>query len=97
MYLMNKSVTQLQCLMILYLIPISPFVKENLAFGKQVTVSERYNNYNFDPSLAVDGDVTTDLLKCSLTASGEKEAWLTVDLGDVKNIASITFLHGGCK
>ena len=83
--------------MILYLIPISHFVKENLAFGKRVTVSKRYNNYNFDPSLAVDGDVSTDLLKCSLTASGEKEAWLTVDLGEVKNIAAISLLHGGCK
>ena len=97
MYLMNKSVTRLQCLMILYLIPISHFVKENLAFGKPVNVSKRYNTKNFDPSLAVDSDVSTYLLKCSLTASGEKEAWFTVDLGEVKNIATISFLHGGCK
>ena len=77
--------------------PDSSSVTENLAFGKPVTVSKRYNTINFNPSLAVDGDVSTDLLKCSLTASGEKEAWLTVDLGEVKNIASITLLHGGCK
>ena len=68
-----------------------------MSFGKTVTVSKIYNNINFDPSLAVDGDVSTDLLKCSLTASGEKEAWLRVDLREVKNIASISFLHGGCK
>ena len=73
------------------------FFKENLAIDKPVTVSKRYNNKSFDPSHAVDGDVSTDLLKCSLTASGEKEAWLTVDLGEVKNIAAISFLHGGCK
>ena len=70
---------------------------ENMAFGKPETVSRRYNNECIHPRLAVDGDVSTDLLKCSLTASGEKEAWLTVDLGEVKNIASISFLHGGCK
>ena len=73
------------------------FDKENMAFRKEVTVSKRYNKTMFDPSLAVDGDVSTDLLKCSLTASREKEAWLSVDLGEVKNIASISFLHGGCK
>ena len=72
-------------------------VTENLALDKPVTVGKRYNNKHFDPGLAVDGDVSTDLLSCSLTASGEKEAWLTVDLGEVKNIASISFLHGGCK
>ena len=72
-------------------------ITENMAFGKPVTVSKRYNNEHFDPGLAVDGDVSTDLLKCSLTASGEKEAWLTVDLGERKNIASISFLNGGCK
>ena len=77
--------------------PVSSSVTENLAFGKSVKVSKRYNNVNFDPSLAVDGEVSTDLLKCSLTASGETEAWLTVDLGEVKNIASISFVHGGCK
>ena len=76
---------------------VSSSVTENLAFGKPVTVSKRYNNKDFNSSLAVDGDVSTDLLKCSLTASGEKEAWLTVDLGEVKNIASISLLHGGCK
>ena len=76
---------------------VSSSVTENLAFGKPVTVSKRYNNKDFDPSLAVDGDVSTDLLNCSLTASGAKEAWLTVDLGEVKNIAAISFLHGGCK
>ena len=48
------------------------FFKENLAIDKPVTVSKRYNNKSFDPSHAVDGDVSTDLLKCSLTASGEK-------------------------
>ena len=68
-----------------------------MAIGKPVTVSKRYNYKHFDPGLAVDGDVSTELLKCSLTASGEKDAWLTVDLGEVKNIASITLLHGGCK
>ena len=77
--------------------PVSSSVTENLAIGKTVTVSKRYNKKNFDPRLAVDGDVSTDLLKCSLTASGEKEAWLTADLGEVKNIAFISFLHGGCK
>ena len=77
--------------------PISSSITENMAFGKSVTVSKRYNDKHFDPSLAVDGDVSTDLLNCSLTASGEREAWLTVDLGEVKNIASISFLHGGCK
>ena len=77
--------------------PVSSSVTENLAFGKPVIVSKRYNIKDFDPSLAVDGDVSTDLLKCSLTASREKEAWLTVDLREVKNIASISFLHGGCK
>ena len=77
--------------------PMSSSVSDNLSFGKSVTVSKRYNDENFDPSLAVDGDVSTDLLKCSLTASGEKVAWLTVDLGEVKNIASISLLHGGCK
>ncbi|XP_078328908.1 uncharacterized protein LOC111115917 isoform X2 [Crassostrea virginica] len=68
---------------------------ENLALDKPVTVGKRYNIKHFDPGLAVDGDVSTDMLKCSLTASGEKEAWLTVDLGEVKNIASISFFHGG--
>ena len=77
--------------------PVLSSVTENLALDKPVTVGKRYNNKHFDPGLAVDGDVSTDLLKCSLTASGEKEAWLTVDLGEVKNIASISFLHGGCK
>ena len=77
--------------------PVSSSVTDNLAFGKSVTVSKRYNNRHFDPGLAVDGDVNTDLLKCSLTASGAKEAWLTVDLGEVRNIASMSFLHGGCK
>ena len=77
--------------------PVSSSVTENLAFGKPVIVSKRYNNINFDPSLAVDGNASTDLLSCSLTASGEKEAWLTVDLEEVKNIAAISFLHGGCK
>ena len=61
-----------------------------------MNVGKIYTYKHFDPSIAVDGDVSTDLLKCSLTASGEKEAWLTVDLGEVKNIASISFLHGGC-
>ena len=70
---------------------------EDLAFGKPVTVSKKYNKKDVDPSLAVDGDVSTDLLRCSLTGSGENEAWLTVDLEEVKNIASISFLHGGCK
>lgn len=73
------------------------FVSENLSLNKKVTVSQKYNNKDFDPSLAVDGDHSTDLLKCSLTASGQKETWLTVDLGDEKNIASILFIHGGCK
>ncbi|XP_065943691.1 uncharacterized protein [Magallana gigas] len=68
---------------------------ENLALNKTVTLSQRYNNKDFDPSLAVDGDHSTDLLKCSLTASGQKEAWLTVDLGGEKNIVSIFFVHGG--
>ena len=94
--LINKIKRKRQCLnKIVY--PVFSSVTENMAFGKPVTVSRRYNNESFDPSLAVDGDVSTDLLKCSLTASGEKEAWLTVDLGEVKNIASISFLHGGCK
>nr|XP_022309501.1 uncharacterized protein LOC111115154 isoform X2 [Crassostrea virginica] len=84
----------------IYVFIVSSFVTpslqyENLAFGKPVTVSKRYNTLNFDPNLAVDGDVSTDLLKCSLTASGERKAWLTVDLGEVKNIASISFIHGG--
>uniref|UniRef100_A0A8W8P4D4 SRCR domain-containing protein n=1 Tax=Magallana gigas TaxID=29159 RepID=A0A8W8P4D4_MAGGI len=70
--------------------------EENLALSGTVTVSQRYNNKDFDPSLAVDGDHSTDLLKCSLTASGQKEAWLTVDLGEERNIASISFIHGGC-
>lgn len=69
----------------------------NLALRKHVTVSSRYNATYFDPSLAVDGDVSTDLSMCTLTDSGQKEAWLTVDLGEVKNIASVSFLHGGCK
>lgn len=60
-------------------------------------MSKRYNNKDFDPSLTVDGDHGTDLLKCSLTASTQKEAWLTVDLGEKKNIASVSFIHGGCK
>ena len=77
--------------------PVFSSVTDNLAFGKPVTISKRYNDNHFDPSLAVDGEVSTDLLKCSLTASGEKEAWLRVDLTEVKNIASISFLHGGCK
>ena len=95
-YLINNIKRKCQCLnKIVY--PVFSYVTENLAFGKSVTVSKRYNYKHFDPSLAVDGDVSTDLLKCSLTASGEKEAWLTVDLGEVKNIASISFLHGGCK
>ena len=51
---------------------MSSSITENLAFGKSVTVSKRYNNKHFDPILAVDGDVSTNLLKCSLTASGEK-------------------------
>ncbi|XP_052696249.1 uncharacterized protein LOC128174859 [Crassostrea angulata] len=68
---------------------------EYLALGKTGTVSQRYNNKDFDPSLAVDGDHSTDLLKCSLTASGQKEAWLTVDLGEKKNIASFSLIHGG--
>uniref|UniRef100_A0A8W8NUY8 protein-tyrosine-phosphatase n=1 Tax=Magallana gigas TaxID=29159 RepID=A0A8W8NUY8_MAGGI len=71
------------------------FQYENLSLNKTVTVSQRYNNKDFDPSLAVDGDHSTDLLKCSLTASGQKEAWLTVDLGEERNIASISFIHGG--
>ncbi|XP_052696254.1 multiple epidermal growth factor-like domains protein 6 [Crassostrea angulata] len=70
-------------------------MNQNLAFNKTVTVSQKYNNKDFDPSLAVDGDHSTDLLKCSLTASGQKEAWLTVDLGEEKNIAAIAFVHGG--
>uniref|UniRef100_K1PV18 F5/8 type C domain-containing protein n=1 Tax=Magallana gigas TaxID=29159 RepID=K1PV18_MAGGI len=70
---------------------------ENLSLNKTVTVSQRYNSKDFDPSLAVDGNHSTDLLKCSLTASGQKEAWLTVDLGEEKNIAVISFIHGGCK
>ena len=77
--------------------PVLSSVTENLALDKPVTVGKRYNIKHFDPGLAVDGDVSTDMLKCSLTASGEKEAWLTVDLGEVKNIASISLLHGGCK
>ncbi|XP_061165539.1 receptor-type tyrosine-protein phosphatase gamma-like [Saccostrea echinata] len=68
---------------------------ENLASKKTVTVSSRYNNGYFPPSKAVDGDKSTYLLDCSLTASGQKEAWLTVDLGENKNIASISILHGG--
>eukprot|EP00105_Crassostrea_gigas_P037704 XP_019921852.1 PREDICTED: cell death abnormality protein 1-like [Crassostrea gigas] len=72
-------------------------LQENLALNKTVTVSQRYNNKDFDPSLAVDGDHSTDLLKCSQTANGQKEAWLTVDLEEEKNIASISFTHGGCK
>ena len=59
-----------------------------------MNVGKIYTYKHFDPSIAVDGDVSTDLLKCSLTASGEKEARLTVDLGEVKNIS---FLHGVCK
>ena len=77
--------------------PVPSSVTENLAFGKPVTVSKRYNNKDFEPSFAVDDDVSTYLLKCVLTASGEKNAWLKVDLGEVKNIASISFIHGGCK
>lgn len=76
---------------------LSFFFLENLALNKTVTVSQRYNNKDFDPSNAVDGDNSPDLLKCSLTASGQKEAWLTVDVGEVKNFAAISFLHGGCK
>ncbi|XP_062609121.1 uncharacterized protein LOC134270889, partial [Saccostrea cucullata] len=68
---------------------------ENLARGKIVTVSSRYNDGYFSPSKAVDGDKSTYLLDCALTASGQKEAWLTVDLGEKKNIASISILHGG--
>ncbi|XP_062608092.1 uncharacterized protein LOC134269932 [Saccostrea cucullata] len=70
-------------------------VVENLAIRKSVTVSSRYNNGYFEPSKAVDGDKSAYLLDCALTASGQKEAWLTVDLGDNKNIASISILHGG--
>lgn len=72
-------------------------LSENLSLKKTATVSKRYNNKDFDPSLAVDGDDSTDLLKCSLTASGQQEAWLTVDLGEEKNIAAISFVNGGCK
>ncbi|XP_062578135.1 uncharacterized protein LOC134240033 [Saccostrea cucullata] len=67
----------------------------NLANNKPVSVSTRYNNGYFSPSKAVDGDRSTYLLDCALTASGQKEAWLTVDLGEKKNIASISILHGG--
>ncbi|XP_062581865.1 sushi, nidogen and EGF-like domain-containing protein 1 [Saccostrea cucullata] len=68
---------------------------ENLASRKPVKVSSRYNYGYFSPSKAVDGDKSTYLLECALTASGQKEAWLTVDLGENKNIASISILHGG--
>ncbi|XP_062611637.1 receptor-type tyrosine-protein phosphatase gamma-like isoform X2 [Saccostrea cucullata] len=67
---------------------------ENLANRKSVTVSSRYNDGHFSPSNAVDGDRSTYPLDCSLTASGQKEAWLSVDLGKKKNIASISILHG---
>ncbi|XP_065943686.1 uncharacterized protein [Magallana gigas] len=77
------------------LVAIDTHAGKNLSLNKTVTVSQRYNNKDFDPSLAVDGDLSTDLLKCSLTASGQKEAWLTVDLGEEKNIAAISVLHGG--
>ncbi|XP_062608093.1 delta and Notch-like epidermal growth factor-related receptor [Saccostrea cucullata] len=68
---------------------------ENLSSRKTVTVSTRYNDGYFSPSKAVDEDRSTYLLDCSLTASDQEEAWLTVDLGEKKNIASITILHGG--
>nr|XP_022307719.1 multiple epidermal growth factor-like domains protein 10 [Crassostrea virginica] len=83
------------CLFIVSSLVTQSMQYENLALDKPVTVGKRYNIKHFDPGLAVDGDVSTDMLKCSLTASGEKEAWLTVDLGEVKNIASISFFHGG--
>ena len=95
-YLINKIKRKRQCLNTI-VHPVFSYVAENLAFGKSVTVSKRYNNKHFDPGLAVDGDLSTELLNCSLTTSGEKEAWLTVDLGEVKNIASISLIHGGCK
>ncbi|XP_062622131.1 multiple epidermal growth factor-like domains protein 10 [Saccostrea cucullata] len=66
-----------------------------LAFKRPVTVSSRYNSEHFSPSNAVDGDRSTDLLKCTLTGFDQKEAWLRVDLGSKKNIESISILHGG--
>ena len=60
-----------------------------------MTVIERYTYFKFDPSLVAYVDVRADLLNCSLTASGEKEAWLTEDLGEVNNIASIHFVSSG--
>lgn len=62
-----------------------------------MTVSSRYNATYFNPSLVVDGDDSTDLSKCTLTGSGQMEAWLTVDLQEVENIASVSFFRGGCN
>ncbi|XP_062617055.1 multiple epidermal growth factor-like domains protein 10, partial [Saccostrea cucullata] len=67
---------------------------KNLAFNKTVRVSKRYNNDYFAPSKVVDGNWSISLLQCALTASGQKEAWLTIDLGERKNVASITMIHG---
>ncbi|XP_062612432.1 protein eyes shut homolog, partial [Saccostrea cucullata] len=67
---------------------------KNLAFNKTVTVSKRYNKDYFAPSKVVDGNWSIYQLQCALTASGQKEALLTIDLGENKNVASITMVHG---
>ena len=41
-----------------------------------MSFNKRYININFNPSVAEDDDVRTDLFKCSLFASEEKDAWL---------------------
>ena len=56
--------------------PDSSSVTKKLAFKKPVSFNKRYNNINFNPSLAEDDDVRTELFKCSLFASEEKDAWL---------------------
>ena len=55
------------------LIKILPPLQKTLKFQWQLL---KGTIINLIPSLTVDGDVTRELLECSLTASGEKEAWL---------------------
>ena len=73
--MINKIVTNVNAFL-RFFNPDSSSVTKKLAFKKPVSFNKRYNNTNFNPSLAEDDDVRTDLFKCSLFASEEKDAWL---------------------
>ncbi|XP_056002134.1 receptor-type tyrosine-protein phosphatase U-like isoform X2 [Ostrea edulis] len=91
----------MDCYIVYYLIGLFHLINSthqqfvNVAYGKSARISTRYNDNDFTPGKAVDGDTSTYPLDCALSASGQKEAWLQVDLGEKKNIASISFIHGG--